>query len=229
MGSNGPDEDDTPEDGGATMSECLDPDTGGGTWVNDPGDLPPPTDTSNFNIQVGNPDPGSQNQDSFDKGDESGNPYFQSALGSGTAGIWNASYNVVQKGAVATTVVYGGAAGLMAGYSGALSAAARGFGWYYGLTGGTGVVLGTYEEGYLDAAKSIGANALDAAPRVYDFFTDAGEWWTVNQGFIDASIFRGQQFYLNSAPMGTGGFYMEMQYLQSVGVDPFALPWVYIP
>jgi hypothetical protein len=82
---------------------------------------------------------------------------------------------------------------------------------------------------YLQSARAIGANALNAHGSVYNFFKNQGQWWTLNQSFLNASIMRGQQFYLSTAPMGTGGFLNEMQYLQGKGRDPFSLPWVWVP
>lgn len=105
----------------------------------------------------------------------------------------------------------------------------------YLLVGGrAGVVLGEYnaepgEMNYVGAAKTIGANALNAPFRIYNFFQNQGQWWTLNQSFINGSLFRGQQLFLNTEPMGTGGFLQEMQYLQGKGIDPFSLPWVWTP
>ncbi|MGA8734592.1 MAG: hypothetical protein WB558_11795 [Terriglobales bacterium] len=135
-----------------------------------------------------------------------------------------------------TGIMAGVGAGIAAGpaVAGAgINVAARGFGWYYAFGAGSGVVLGEYETeagqmNYLQSAKAIGANALNASDRVYSFFQTQGQWWTLNQSFLNASIVRGQQFYLSTAPMGTGGFLNEMQYLQGRGIDPFTLPWVWV-
>jgi len=99
--------------------------------------------------------------------------------------------------------------------------------------GGSGVVLGQYfvdegEVNYVAAAESNGANSLNVRQGIYNFFVANGEWWTVNRAFLDSSIFRGQQFYLSSAPMGSGGFLMEMEYLQGLGINPYSLPWAWI-
>lgn len=113
------------------------------------------------------------------------------------------------------------------GSSALVNVAARGYGWLLGATGGTGVVLGRYPE-YLDAAEEMGANALNVAPRIYNFFNNAGAWWTLNQSFLQASINRGQQFFLSNAPLGQEGSYFapELEYLISKGIGPDK--WQYV-
>jgi hypothetical protein len=143
--------------------------------------------------------------------------------------------NIVTKD---TLYAYGAAASVVAGPSVALglrglayNGAARVTGWYLGLTGGTGVVLGQYDEytNYVQAAKSIGANALNN-PRVYNFFNSAGQWWTVNQSFLQASIARGQQFFMSSPVLGaTGNYALELQFLMSRGIGPQMWQMVPLP
>ena len=150
------------------------------------------------------------------------------------ATLWNSAYSWGEAAGIGTVGVLATPAAVSGGWALGVNVAARGFGWYYAVTGGSGVVLGEYEaEGgqmnYLQYAKAIGANALDAGQGAYNFFLSQGEWWTVNRSFLNASIIRGQQFFLSTAPMGTGGFLREMQYLQGRGIDPFALPWVWVP
>ncbi|MGE0407558.1 MAG: RHS repeat-associated core domain-containing protein [Candidatus Korobacteraceae bacterium] len=95
--------------------------------------------------------------------------------------------------------------------------AAKGVGWYAGLTGGGGVVLGKYPD-YVNAARAIGANALNLGDRTWRMFDWLGESWTVNKAFLDASIARGQQFYTTTPlPQATGWLYMELQYLSNRG------------
>jgi len=135
--------------------------------------------------------------------------------------------NIVTKD---TLYAYGAAASVVAGPSVALglrglayNGAARVTGWYLGLTGGTGVVLGKYDQfmNYIDVAKGIGGNALNVSPDVYSFFNSAGQWWTLNQSFLQASLFRGQQIYMASPVVGaTGNYALEIQFLMSRGIGP---------
>jgi hypothetical protein len=224
---------------GGTQDDCN---NGGGMWTTDPGDpgngqiASGGANTLSFggSSPASNSEGGGQSSsggaanqsssDSFDPNSAAGHLFGAQGLG-----YWTGANQLVTNAAIGFTAMYGGALGGPAAYSGTTNLAARGFGWYYGLTGGSGVVLGTYEENYLEAAQQIGANALNAPQSVYKFFSNADQWWTLNQSFLQSSIFRGQQFYLNSEPTGTGGFYMEMRYLQSRGIDPFTLPRVLIP
>jgi hypothetical protein len=88
------------------------------------------------------------------------------------------------------------------------------------------VVLGLYKGGisYVDAAKQIGANALNVRPQfVANLFLRTGNWWALNQAFVRASVARGQQVYLSTAPNAAriGSFFaQELQYLQNLGVGP---------
>lgn len=127
----------------------------------------------------------------------------------------------------AATAVVGGPTIVNAGYN----LGARAVGWYLGLTGGTGVVLGQYDEytNYVQAAESVGANALNA-PRLYNLFNSAGQWWTLNQSFLSASVFRGQQFFMSSPVLGaTGNYALELQYLMSRGIGPNQWQMVPLP
>jgi RHS repeat-associated protein len=125
----------------------------------------------------------------------------------------------------------GVAAAVIAGPAVATHVAARGLGWYYAYAGtGVGVVLGRYPD-YTQKAEEMGANALNVGSRgwdrgVYSFFNNAGEWWTLNQSYLQAQIFRGQQFTLSNVPWMQGGSYfeMELEYLQSRGIG-----WSYTP
>lgn len=163
--------------------------------------------------------------------------------GPGMATLWNSANSWGQAAAVGTPLVIllpptvaiaGPAIGSAATSAGAVTSsgvtnlAARGFGWYYALRGGSGVVLGKYPQ-YLNAAGQISANALNASPKVYKFFNTRGQWWTLDRAFLNGSIFRVQQFYLSNAPMGTGTYLMELQHLQDMGIDPYSLPWVIAP
>jgi RHS repeat-associated protein len=133
---------------------------------------------------------------------------------------------------VAGASVVGGAAVAAAPAVGAAIAkgVATTVGWGYGVTGGTGVVLGGYNQypNYIDAARSIGANVYNIPGWLWNGLNDVGQAWTANRAFLDASIARGQQFYLSTAPVGTtGAFAQELQYLTSKGIGPSQ--WSIIP
>jgi RHS repeat-associated protein len=122
------------------------------------------------------------------------------------------------------------AEGLLATPGIAINAAARGYGLYLGVTGTTGVVLGQFDEftNYVEAGESMGANYLNLSPGAYNFFSNAGAWWTLNQSFLQASVSRGQQFYMSSPVIGaTGNFALELDYLTSQGVGP--AQWLTVP
>ena len=108
--------------------------------------------------------------------------------------------------------------------------AARTVGWAYGATGGTGVVLGSYLQypNYIDAARSLGANVFNVRPWIWSALNLTGQTWTANRAFLDASIARGQQFYLSTAPLGASGYFAtELEYLTSRGVGPNQ--WLMVP
>jgi RHS repeat-associated protein len=99
----------------------------------------------------------------------------------------------------------------------------------YAATGGSGVVLGAYEgyPNYIDAARAMNANAFNIRVWIWTILKFMGEDWTANRAFLDASIKRGQQFYLNTPPLGaTGTFARELQYLTSRGID--ATKWLMV-
>jgi RHS repeat-associated protein len=103
------------------------------------------------------------------------------------------------------------------------STVAKGIGWGYGITGGSGVVLGKYFEypNYIDAARAMNANVYNIPDRLWSILNFAGQAWTTNRAFLDASIWRGQQFFLNTPPVGVDGYYaMELRYLISKGITP---------
>jgi RHS repeat-associated protein len=147
--------------------------------------------------------------------------------------LWNNAAGTMN----ALTAVYaGGFAAAVAGpavYSTGINIAARGVGWYYGLFGsGAGVVLGEYnaQTNYVDAAESMGANALNLGPRAYNFFNGAGQWWILNRAFLNGSILRGQQFFMSSPVLGaTDNFALELQHLLSKGIGPEQWQMVPLP
>jgi hypothetical protein len=54
---------------------------------------------------------------------------------------------------------------------------------------------------YILDAQEIGANYFNLE-RLYNVFDYFGDAWVANQGFLNASIARGQCFLLNQAPFG---------------------------
>lgn len=142
--------------------------------------------------------------------------FHNSAQCPGCGTMWQTASTVGNIIAGATAVVVSPpfiAAGITVG----ANLAAQGLGWYYGLTGGVGVVLGKYAEGYIDVAEEMGAAKFALSTRLYDVLDRMGVAWTANQAFLDASIFRNQQFYLSSTNL-TGTYLMEVQYLISRGI-----------
>ena len=114
--------------------------------------------------------------------------------------------------------------------SAVVTGTARAVGYASGLSGGTGVVLGQYDEinSYISAARSMGANYYSIPRQLWNFFDRFGASWAANQAFLDASIARGQQFWLSTNPLAaTNTFASELQYLTSRGVGPDQ--WLMVP
>jgi RHS repeat-associated protein len=118
-----------------------------------------------------------------------------------------------------TGYAYAAAATVAVGGPHAMNAVLRGIGWAQGTFGaGTGVLLGRYyneAENYIVDAKEMGANYFNLGGfwKVGNYFGDA---WVANRVFIDASIVRGQQFFLNQGPLGpaaVGTYGREIDYL----------------
>ena len=152
------------------------------------------------------------------------------SVGQTTGSLTRATPYAAFGGAAATVAVSVLAAPVVA--SAAATAAANGIGWAYGVTGGSGVVLGSYNQypNYIDAARSIGANAYNMRPFLWDFLAATGQTWTANQSFLSTSIARGQQFYLATQPLGATGFFAnELGYLTSRGVGPNTWQMIKLP
>jgi len=165
--------------------------------------------------------------------DVSLSPAAQQILGSvgqTTGSLTTATPYLAFGGAAATVAVSVLAAPVIA--SAAATAAAHGIGWAYGVTGGTGVVLGNYNQypNYIDAARSMGANAYNVRPFLWDFLVATGQTWTANQTFLSTSIARGQHFHLATQPLGATGFFAsELGYLTSKGVGPNSWQMIHFP
>jgi RHS repeat-associated protein len=142
----------------------------------------------------------------------------------GSAGLW-ASANGTMKG---VTAIYGAGFGVAAAAPAVLPALSNGIsygvGFYQGaLGGGSVVLLGKYftaSDNYMVDAEEIGANYFNLGKfwHLAEYFGDA---WVADQGFIDASIVRGQTFLLNQPPFGEfsfGTYGREVQYLFDQGI-----------
>jgi RHS repeat-associated protein len=143
--------------------------------------------------------------------------------------VWQHAAGAMNTISLGYTALYVGA---FAGATYGPALAARGIGWAYGLGGGSGVVLGNYDQlnNYLGAAESVGANAFNVAKPLWNALNNVGEAWTANQAFLDASIARGQSFYLATQPLGAAGsFEMELEYLTSRGIGPWSWSMVPLP
>jgi RHS repeat-associated protein len=219
-----------------TESDCI---ALGGSWSSDPEDF-----SENLTFS-GNPtdsillsDSGQQDPGTFLPGNYgalntiTGVDSSDVAIGDNSAALapaMNAGASFINFYVGTSVAIEGGAFAVATGAGPLTTVAARGLGWIYGLTGsGTGVVLGRDPE-YLNAAKALGANALNVSNRIYNFLVNSGDWWTLNEAFLQASIFRGQQFLLSNAPLGQGGsnFAMELEYLTNRGIG--AEFWQYVP
>jgi hypothetical protein len=81
---------------------------------------------------------------------------------------------------------------------------------------------------YVDVAESMGANALKIPGPIWSLFESLGESTTLNEAFLDASISRGQQFYLATQPLGqSGAFAWELTYLSMQEYGPST--WIIVP
>ncbi len=147
-------------------------------------------------------------------------------FGPPSAALWHAANGTMED----LTIAYAAGFATAAAAPSAVGLAARGLGWYYAYAGvgSGGVVLGRNPE-YLDAAEEMGAQALNAGKGTYEFFMNAGEWTTLNQSYLNAQIFRAQQFFLSNPPLGQAGsdFAMELEYLTGRGIGP--QQWQYVP
>jgi RHS repeat-associated protein len=147
-----------------------------------------------------------------------------------SAGIWASSSYVANFFAGATLGVVAGVAAvpaIAAAPGAAVGVGARGIGWAAGLTGGTGVVLGKFPQ-YVETAEALGANKFSINPALYTFLNNFGHAWTANQAFIDASVFRGQQFFLSTVG-ASGSYAQELEYLKSIGIGPESWQGAFLP
>jgi RHS repeat-associated protein len=103
--SSGFDEDDTPENGGATQQQCTD--QGGEAWAADPGDQQAPSNTSNYQIGVGNSGQQSGNNNGGDAPID--NPIGAGLFGAQGLPYWTAANAAVNFATIGTAAAYGGA------------------------------------------------------------------------------------------------------------------------
>lgn len=136
----------------------------------------------------------------------------------GCGTMWRQASNTGNMIFAGTGIVLGGVPLAAEGALVAVNLSAQAIGWYSGLTGGAGVVLGKFPE-YIEAAEEMGANVFNLSSGLYNVLDRMGASWTANQAFLDASIYRGQQFYLSSVA-SSGSYWMELQYLSSRGYGP---------
>lgn len=234
--------DDTQANGGASYQECAD--QGGAGWVSDNGDslagsacsygtcaasLPAPTDSMTSLADL--PSQYTLSSDSStDTSDAVGLDIWHNSADCPNCGaIWQSTAGGMNAITLGYTALYGGA---FLGASGApyvASIAARGIGWgYAALGGGSAVVLGGYPD-YIQAAQEMGARALNMPNSVWNALSVFGENWTAEQAFIDTAMSRGYSISLAPGAGGGVNFWLEMQYLREVGVDPASLPVVTVP
>jgi RHS repeat-associated protein len=234
--------DDTEANGGASYQDCAD--QGGAGWVSDNGDTLAGGSCSFGTCAVGLPTPTSSltdlpSESSLTLSSSTGSSddvavgldvWHNSPDCPNCGDIWQSTSGGMNEITLGYATLYGGAFLGAGGYPYLVSMAARGVGWGFGLTGGSGVVLGAYNEfpNYVDAAENMGANALNMKMWQWNLLNSLGETWSANQGFLDASVFRGQEFWLNTNIFSAqGSYYLELQYLSSRGVGPEQ--WLMVP
>jgi hypothetical protein len=150
--------------------------------------------------------------------------------GPGMATLWNSANSWGEAAFIGTGAAIALPAAVTVGWSAGVNLSARAVGLYAAFGGGTGVVLGQFDEytNYIEAAESIGANALNVSRGAYQFFLNQGEFWTLNQTFLSTSMWRGQQFFMSSPVMGaTGNYALELDYLMQRGIGP--TQWQMVP
>jgi hypothetical protein len=145
--------------------------------------------------------------------------FHNSAQCPGCGTMWQTASTMGNIIAGATAVVVAGPPLIIEGITVGANLFAQGVGWYYGLTGGVGVVLGKFTEGYVEIAEEMGAAKFAINNNLYNVLDRMGVSWTANQAFLDASIYRGQQFYVSSLD-ATSTYWMELQYITSRGFGP---------
>jgi RHS repeat-associated protein len=232
---------DPPENqGGASESTCIHDGGDGAGWAPDPGDFSEELVFDGSSIIQGSSDlssvalgPGESGSASFGSGDFQEGSLAWNVFGPPSAALWSSAANTMNKLTAGYSAAFAGVLAAPALGTATVNIAARATGLYYGLFGsGTGVVLGQYDKysNYLQAAKSIGANALNVPTRYADFFATRGQWLTLNNSFLQGSILRGQQFFMSSPVLGaTGNFAQELQYLTSHGIGPEQWQMVPLP
>jgi RHS repeat-associated protein len=230
-------EDDTEENGGASMNQCFDQDHDA-IWVSDPGDSDalgqpcaiecamigaPSIESSSLGNVLsagGSPQP-------IGDGDDTLSPDQDIFHCAGCQAMWNSTAN----GMNTVTKIYGATYATALGAPYAISGAARAIGWGYATFTGTAatsaIVLGG-SPGYYEDAKAIGATYLKLPDILWDIFESTGDAWTANQTFLNVALNRDYDIFMTSQP---GGYYtaLEMQYLLQRGIDVASLPVLNLP
>lgn len=88
-------------------------------------------------------------------------------------------------------------------------------------------MLGKYPQ-YVETGEALGANTFNVSPTLYNVLNNFGQAWTANRAFLDASIFRGQQFFLSSVE-ASGSYARELDYLLSRGISPENWQGAFLP
>lgn len=153
----------------------------------------------------------------------------QQKLWSNTAGVGNTAA-AGTAAVLALPVVVAGASTALTSITGWT---AQGIGWAQGTFGaGTGVVIGSYNQinNYIESGESVGANYFSVPELIWNVLARSGQSWTANQAFLDASIARGQQFFLSTNPLAAeGSFATELDYLTGQGIGPNQWQMVPLP
>jgi RHS repeat-associated protein len=103
---------------------------------------------------------------------------------------------------------------------------AYGTGWYYGLTGAGGAVIGAWPY-YTSAGEEWGMTFLNAPGGLWEYLERYGAESTANTVFLDQVVSRygaGNLYLAGPALANGGGLAFELQYLQTVyGIGPWEL------
>ena len=231
--------DDTQANGGASEAECKD--QGGARWVNDEGDIEGisaggisfclndcDSDLQNSSLQnlgAGSASLIQEGNSLSDEDDPIRALFTNNARCPHCANLFKSTSDNINLISGVYAAGWGGVVAAPTVLPAAANAIGAGVGWTQGTLGsGAGVLLGKFfseADNYAIDAEQMGANYFNLGKNGWKVLNYFGDAWTANQAFIDASIARGQQFFLNQAPLGefmTGTYTREVQYLFQAGV-----------